>query len=177
MYLTPTPLSLSVGVNLWPPWRQFQTLTQFCLNSCALCLIVYFFCMMPSGPTTLWTLNGTCLVWACLSVCSHSSANITHFYTQNEVRRGLYLLLICGFSINLSIQKLWREVLLACFEYHACISSNIKGKHCVSESVLACLTHRGWCSGANHLPGRAMARRYCSEPPLAFLWTEASNAA
>ena len=80
---------------------------------------------------------GTCLVCVCIclcvSVCYHSSANIARFYTLNKVRRGFFLgfsrFLICGFSINLSVQKLWREKanmqismylsrpVLPCFEY------------------------------------------------------------
>ena len=87
----------------------------------------------------------------CLSVPTLVPTSLV-FYVQNEVHRGLsriFCFLIRGFSINHSIQKLWREeanmqitmylsrAVLACFEYRACISTYVKGKHCVSERYLA----------------------------------------
>ena len=51
-------------------------------------------------------------VYVCLFVGYHSSGNIGRFYAENEVRRGLSgfsRFLTRGFSINPSVQKLWRE--------------------------------------------------------------------
>ena len=71
----------------------------------------------------------------CVSVCYHSIGNIRRFYAENEVHRGFVLgfsrFLTRGFSINPSVQKLWREkanmqmnmyVVLAACKYGACMS-------------------------------------------------------
>ena len=79
-------------------------------------------------------------ICVCVSVCYHSSANIARFYALNKVCRGFARFLIRGFSKNPSVQKLWREkgnmqmtmylsrLVLAGFEYRACIRRYLKAK-------------------------------------------------
>ena len=64
---------------------------------------------------------------------------------------------------------------LARFEYCAYISRYLQVAHWASDRFLARFVHRGCCYVIFTYQGRV--RRYCSEPPLAFPWTEVSKAA
>ena len=90
---------------------------------------------------------GTCLVCVCVCVCVSvcTPAPTTLVSTLKMGYVGVYLrlflLFMCGFSINPSVQKLWREKanmqmssyrwrpVLARFEYRAYISRYLQAAH------------------------------------------------